>query len=159
MPVTPTKLEWEYGEEFGHVFHPKNLEELKAKLQELELQAIKDAYPFYIEIFFIDDSYVGLIVGHKLSCLSFSIAMPQLENSASRRRRYDGHYDSSQENDHTWIQYSFKGSHGEKRLREMLPRKKAFEALFRYITTQKFPPYILFTRPDFVEKYIDTDCS
>ena len=60
------KLVWEYGEHYGDVYYPQNDEQCRAKLRELDSHALINHLPIAIEIFFRDDSVVGIIVGHQL---------------------------------------------------------------------------------------------
>lgn len=149
------KLEWEYGEQYGHAFYPTDFEDFQAKLRELDIQAVVHGNPFYLEVFFLDDSYLGLIVGHALSCFIFGVFVSDNYRSTTCRTQFDSHYDTGKEGDATLIEYSFKGDHGEKRLAEMLAKEQAFEALYQYIKHKKFPSYIRFSKQECIDKYIN----
>jgi len=148
------KIEWEYGEKYGHVYHPKSLEDFHSKLHELEEQAIANKSPFYVEIFFADDSYIGLIVGHELSNFYFGVRVPEDGDGSTCRAQFDCHYDEQKEGDDTIITYSFKGDHGEQYLTGLMPKKQAFDALYQYIETRKLPSYIRFTKQEMIDTYI-----
>lgn len=152
------RLEWEYGKQYGHVFYPKNKQEFDDKLRELDEAGFQQAYPFFVEIFFVDDSHIGMMVGHELSCFYFGIFVSEEEMISGSRTRYDAHYDSRKEDDNTsYIEYSFKGSHGEILPAAMLPKEQIFKAIDQYIETQRLPSYILLGRKEFVENYIQHD--
>ena len=59
------RIEWEYGKQDGYVFYPQNKEEFDDKLRELDESGLQNGYPFYVEIFFVDESYTGIMVGHE----------------------------------------------------------------------------------------------
>ena len=111
-PYFVKKLEWEYGEQYGHAFYPQDFEDFQAKLRELEVQSIVSGSPFYLEVFFLDDNYLGIIVGHALSCFIFGIFVSYEYDSPSCRTFYDNHYDESKEGDDTLIEYSYKSAFG-----------------------------------------------
>lgn len=158
MPFFVDRLEWEYGKQYGHVFYPKSKQEFDAKLRELDEAGFQQAYPFYVEIFFADDSYAGIMVGHELSCFNFAIYVSDGIDRENTRLRYDAHYDSQKEDDNaSYIEYSFKGSHGEILPAAMLPQEQIFKAIDQYIETQRLPSYILLGRKEFVENYIQHD--
>lgn len=158
MPFFVDRLEWEYGKQYGHVFYPENKEEFDDKLRELDEAGFQQAYPFYVEIFFADDSYAGIMVGHELSCFYFGISVSDGIDRENIQRRYTAHYDSRKQDDNaSYIEYSFKGSHGEILPAAMLPQEQIFKAVDQYIETQRFPPYILFSGEEFVENYIQHD--
>ena len=136
------KIEWEYGEQYGHVFYPRDLEDVQSNLSLLEDLAVARAYPFYVEIFFEDDSYLGLIVGHALSCFTFGVFVSDDHKSPQCRTQFDRHYDEQKEAENYFIEYSFKGDQGEKQAAEMLPKEQAYAALYYYIEKKKFPSYI-----------------
>ena len=60
------KLVWEYGEHYANVYYPQNDEQCRAKLHEIDIQASTNGIPMAVEIFFRDDSVIGIIVGHQL---------------------------------------------------------------------------------------------
>jgi hypothetical protein len=148
------KLEWEYGEQYGHAYYPQDFEDFQAKLRALDGQAVVRGNPFYLEVFFLDDSYLGLIVGHALSCFNFGIFVSDNDSSTPYRTQFDSHYEDEKEGDPTFITYSFKGDHGEKRLAEMLSKEQAFDAVYQYIDHKKFPSYIRFSKQELIDTYI-----
>jgi hypothetical protein len=147
------KLEWEYGESYGHVLHPQSLKDVDEKLQELVARAHRQNYPFYIEVFCVDDTYLGLIVGHARSCFIFGIFVSDDQTSPHCRTQFDGHYDSQYDGHETFITYSFKGDHGERRWAETLPQEHAFAALFQYIEHQTLPATICLSRQALIDTY------
>ena len=157
MSLAVQKIVWEYGEQYGHVFYPKNKEEFDDKLRELDASGMQQGYPFFVEIFFVDDSHIGMMVGHELSCFYFGIFVSEEEMTSGSRTRYDAHYDSRKDGNTIYLEYSFKGDHGEKTLAELLPKEQIFKAVDQYIETQRLPSYILFGREEFVKNYIQHD--
>lgn len=149
------KLEWEYGEKFDHVFYPTTIEEFRTKLQELTIQAKKNDYPFYVELYFMDDSYIGLIVGHELSCFYFGVFSSEENCGVGSRTIFDSHHDPNNKDDETTLEYSYKGDHGEKCMKSLIPSSQVMDAVYQYISTQKFPSYIQFSRKEFIDGYIN----
>lgn len=148
------KIEWEHGEPYGHVCYPMTLNEVRQKLDDLEAQAVATNYPFYVEVFFHDGSYIGFIVGHELSSFYFGIPAPGMQDDDPDRLLLDMHYDIEQEGNTAFIEYSFKGDHGEKYLEELLPKQQVIDALYQYMATRTLPPAICLTRQAFIDTYI-----
>ncbi len=149
------KIGWDYGELYGDVFYPRNQKEFQAQLQELELRAVQKNYPFYVELEFEDDSYIGFIVGHALSCFDFGIFTADDHQAVNCRTQFDSHYDPLVDHPKMMIEYSFKADHGEKYVPELLPREQILQAIYQYIETQKLPAYILLQKQAIIDRYIE----
>jgi hypothetical protein len=149
------KIIWEYGESYGHASYPRNQEDFRAQLNELEARASLNNYPFYVDLTFKDDSYIGFIVGHKLSCFNFGIFVSDDAQDVNCRTQFDTHYDPQVANPEILLEYSFKGDYGERSMTELLPREQVIDAIYQYLETQKLPSYIRFTKQTMIDNYID----
>ncbi|KPL84912.1 hypothetical protein [Herpetosiphon geysericola] len=149
------KIEWEYGEAHGDCFYPNNQADFQAQLQALELRARQKNYPFYVELEFEDDSYIGFIIGHDLSCFYFGIFIADDRHAVHCRTQFDSHYDPQIAHPELMIEYSFKADHGEKYMPELLPHEQVVQAINQYIETQRLPAYILFTKRSIIDRYIE----
>lgn len=147
------KMVWEYGESYGHASYPRNQEDFRAQLNELEARASLNNYPFYVELEFEDDSYIGLIVGHELSCFNFGIFISDDAQDVNCKTQFDTHYDQQVIDPKILVEYSFKGDHGERSMTELLPREQIIYAIYQYIETQKLPAYIQFTKQAMIDHY------
>jgi hypothetical protein len=154
-PFFVEKMEWEYGEKYGHVFYPKNLEEFQNKLDELDKKSLHNGKPFYVEILCINSTEMGVILGHNSSVLHFGEILSKDENPGERDSRLDFHLVDS--NNFFYIEYSYRGAWSEAESKQLLPKSDVLKAVYQYIETQKLPSYIKFTRQDFNDKYVQSD--
>ncbi|HEY1015508.1 MAG TPA: hypothetical protein VGE07_22560, partial [Herpetosiphonaceae bacterium] len=151
-PYRIEKIQWEYGEEYGHVAYPRNIDDVRDTIVRLECLASEKGYPFYIEIYFRDGYYVGLIVGHELS--SFWFAAPAQDSLETlQHSQLDLHFDGQKHSDE-WLEYSFMADHGETPLANTLPKYQAFEAFWQFLQTNTLPSWIKLTRSEFVDRYV-----
>ena len=153
MSFEVEKLVWEYGERYGHAFFPHTSEEFRLMLDNLDAKGTKGERPFYVETYFTNDTFVGLIVGGIYSCLDFGVAVSELHLTPSRTL-LDVHFDAENRAFEGYYQYSFKADHGELDAARALPKDMAMKALRNYARNGIFPSNIEFTRKEFNAHYV-----
>jgi hypothetical protein len=146
MSFFVTKMEWEYGEKYGHVFYPHNMQEFKNKLEELDQKAISDKYPFYVDVYCANDTIIGITVGHQQSVFRL---FELLEKGKQDKYVLDWHFVDSQSG--FYIEHYYRGVLSEIESQQLLPKINALKALFYYVEIQKLPSYIKLTRQNFIE--------
>ena len=134
-----TKVVWEHGEKYGHVFMPQDMQGLKEKIEQFHNEGLNKNYPFQVEISFDDPQfYVSFTVGHEYSCMMFAYA---IDNNTVEGPFYVVNPAGREEE---IIPIYLFASYTEPDTRTMLPYTKVREAVFHFAETYLFPLSIRF---------------
>lgn len=134
------KLDWEYGEKYGHVFYPKNEKELLDKIDELDQLSTQKDYPHLIRAHFRNGNYrIGFTVGHEWSFLEFVYLKHNNEFHSSMGHFYLENQEGCRDE---IIPVYLMSSYTEPDTTKMLPKKKVIDAFLFFVKNEKFPPFI-----------------
>jgi Immunity protein Imm1 len=126
--VIPAQLSWERN---GHSY-AASLEELDAKVDELEEEARQQKFPFVVQVLLDDGSGDGMhfMVGSEYSILTYfsSMGNDRLCNALG-----------NPEDEPILIAFSFWGAYTEARASRMVSNKKARDALREYVLHKRIP--------------------
>jgi hypothetical protein len=141
------KIIWEFGEDYGHVYHPENLLDLKEKIDELDAWGRGRDYPFFIEMHLTDHSYLGFTVAHKYSLLEFGYNGGHSKKGPFYLHNPDG-------NINELIPIYYFASYSEPDTTRMLPLEQVLEAVFHYVEHRTFPSFIQFDVDEINKKFV-----
>ena len=143
------KMIWEYGENYGHIYFPKSLLDLKEKLGELDNWGRQKNYPFLLILYLADGSRLGFTVSHEYSLVEFGYD----DNGKLKGPFYLVNPDG---NTHETIPIYYLGSYTEPDTTRMLPLQKVLEAVYFYVEYKKFPAFIQFNDERVNKKFVDS---
>lgn len=153
MGCSVRKIEWEFGEKYGHVFFPSSIIDLKEKIAELDSWGVKNDYSFLIVVYFADKTlHLAFTVGNEQSYLEF---MYDVDRSTNRGKGPYYLYNSSNKKGVTPIYYM--ASHAEVSLEKTMPKQDVLNAVYYFILHCSFPPYIVLDDSEANEKFVDSN--
>jgi hypothetical protein len=132
-----SKLTWEYGEEYGHVYYPETLVDLQGKIAALNDWGKEKEYSFMIAALLTDGSYLGFTVGHQYSLVEFTYICDGNLEGPFYLSNPDGHTDEI-------IPVYIGASHTEPDTTRMYPLQQVLEAIYHYVEHRTFPSFIQF---------------
>ncbi len=144
-----SKLTWEYGEEYGHVYYPTNMVDLRKKISELNEWGLKKGYPFFIMMQLTDGSFLGFTVAHEYSFVEFNF-----NNAGNLEGPY--HLLNTNGNVDEIVPVYYGASHTEPDTTKMLPIKQVLEAIYHYVQYRIFPSKIQFSSEVANKKFVST---
>lgn len=143
------KLIWEYGEDYGHVYYPRDLPDLKKKIEELDTWGQEKDYPFLIEMRLTDHSHVGFSVAHEYSFVEFGYRDNGEKKGPVYLTNPDGNVDEL-------VPIYYFASYTEPDTTKMLPLQQVLEAIYHFVKHGSFPSYIEFNDEETNKKFVQS---
>lgn len=147
-------ITWEYGKKYGHVFYPKNMQELQDKIQELHTVFEQKQQPSLIAMLFtVPIFYLGFSIGYELSYMEFSFRYDQKYKSWTHP-----HYlknDLYSEDDFIPISYFASESYTPKT--HFFPYEEVLNGIFNFIENRKFPKKLVWDDLKDMQPFIAED--
>jgi hypothetical protein len=138
------ELIWEYK----NAYYPKNILDLKGKIEELDAWGREKNYPFLLELHLTNDSHLGFTVSHDYSLIEFGYSDKGKQKGPFYLVNPDGNRDEI-------IPIYYFGSYTEPDTTRMLPFQKVLEAVYFYVEHKKFPSFIQFDDEEVNKKFVD----
>jgi hypothetical protein len=149
-----TKITWEYGERYGHVFYPNNITAFQHKIQELHRFFEQKQQPSMVAISFTDPTlYLGFSVGYELSCIEFSCHY----NEQRKVWTHPCYLKNDCYSEEDFIIISYFSSESYIRKNQFFSYKEVFDGIFYFIENRRFPKNFIWDSPEDMNSFITTN--
>ncbi len=151
MVCTVTKMTWEYGEKYGHVYVPHDLEDFARNLHYLHVYALHTNYPFYLHIYFTNSTFIGIILGLDASVFDFGELVFDTATGEHDLRSITCAWTATE--DIEWREFYYGGSLSNLPPQQFVPLNTVLHALMYYAEHLILLPSVPIQDAEFIEKY------
>ncbi len=155
MGYCVTKMEWEYGEAYGHAYVPLDRADFMRQLHALHTHAAKIDRPFYLAIMFSNNTEMGIVLGADRSPFYFGGDVGATSDTPGKpiATAYSDGTDWRETDDSDWLEYSYWGSLSNMPPGQVLPLATVLEVVMYYADHFKLLRTIPLYSTEIMEQY------